>query len=52
MLLDGFLEEHYQIDPKDRWLLAAAEKNLPMVVPGWEDSTMAHIYDEKCTVAH
>src|SRR5882762_8038949 len=33
ILLSGKLKEHYQIDPKDSWLLAAAEKNLPMIVP-------------------
>ena len=31
ILLSGDLEESYQIDPKDSWLLAAAEKNLPDV---------------------
>ena len=40
LLLSGVLEEHYEIDIKDSWMYAAAEKNLPMVVPGWEDSTM------------
>ncbi|MFT7100724.1 MAG: deoxyhypusine synthase [Bacteroidia bacterium] len=52
MLLDGCLEEHYQIDPKDSWLLAAAEKNLPMVVPGWEDSTMGNIFASNCILGH
>lgn len=44
ILLSGKLKQYYQIDPKDSWLLAAAEKNLPMVVPGWEDSTLGNIY--------
>ncbi len=44
ILLSGKLKEHYQIDPKNSWLLAAAEKNLPMVVPGWEDSTLGNIF--------
>jgi deoxyhypusine synthase len=44
ILLSGKLEKHYQIDPKDSWLLAAAQKNLPMVVPGWEDSTTGNIF--------
>jgi len=43
MLLSKVLEPDYQIDPKDSWLLAAAQKNIPMVVPGWEDSTMGNI---------
>ena len=44
ILRSGALEKYYQIDPKDSWLLAAAEKNLPMVVPGWEDSTLGNMY--------
>ena len=44
VLRSGVLEEQYQIDPRDSWMLAAAEKNLPMVVPGWEDSTMGNMY--------
>jgi deoxyhypusine synthase len=44
ILLSGKLKKHYQIDPKNSWLLAAAEKNLPMVVPGWEDSTTGNIF--------
>ena len=34
----------FQIDPADSWLLAAAEKNLPIFVPGWEDSTLGNIF--------
>jgi deoxyhypusine synthase len=48
MLLSGVLEEYYEIDPKDSWLLAAAEKNIPIVVPGWEDSTMGNIFAGYC----
>jgi deoxyhypusine synthase len=44
LIRSGVLEQHYQIDPKDSWLVAAAEKNLPMVVPGWEDSTTGNIF--------
>ncbi len=44
LLLSGALEEHYQIDPADSWLMAAAEKDLPMVVPGWEDSTSGNMF--------
>ncbi len=44
LLLSGVLEQHYEIDPKNSWMLAAAQKNLPMVVPGWEDSTMGNIF--------
>jgi deoxyhypusine synthase len=48
ILLSGKLKEYYQIDPKNSWLLAAAEKNLPMVVPGWEDSTLGNIFASHC----
>lgn len=44
MLLSGALEEYYEIDLKDSWMYAAAEKNLPIIVPGWEDSTMGNIF--------
>ncbi|MCY4779309.1 deoxyhypusine synthase family protein [Sphingobacterium sp. UT-1RO-CII-1] len=44
LLLSGVLEEDYEIDPKNSWMLAAAERNLPIVVPGWEDSTMGNIF--------
>jgi deoxyhypusine synthase len=44
LIRSGVLEQYYQIDPKDSWLVAAAEKNLPMVVPGWEDSTTGNIF--------
>ncbi|MCL4861274.1 MAG: deoxyhypusine synthase family protein [Caldilineaceae bacterium] len=48
ILLSGKLEQHYQIDPRDSWLMAAAERNLPMFVPGWEDSTNGNIYASHC----
>jgi len=44
ILLSGELGQYYEIDPKNSWMLAAAEKNLPIVVPGWEDSTMGNIF--------
>lgn len=28
--------------------MAAAEKNLPMVVPGWEDSTLGNMFAAAC----
>ena len=44
LLLSGVLEKYYEIDIQDSWMYAAAEANLPMVVPGWEDSTMGNIF--------
>ena len=43
-LLSGELEEFYQVDPASSWMLAAAQKNLPLFVPGWEDSTMGNMF--------
>jgi deoxyhypusine synthase len=40
----GLIKESYQIDPKDSWMIAAAEKNLPIFTPGWEDSTLGNIF--------
>lgn len=48
MLLSGVLEQYYEIDPKNSWMLAAAKKNLPIIVPGWEDSTMGNIFASYC----
>ncbi len=48
LLLSGVLEPYYEIDPQNSWMLAAAEKNLPIVVPGWEDSTMGNIFASYC----
>ncbi|MCB0429339.1 MAG: deoxyhypusine synthase family protein [Flavobacteriales bacterium] len=48
MLTSGVLEQYYQIDPKNSWMLAAAQKNLPIIVPGWEDSTLGNIFASYC----
>lgn len=48
LLRSKVMEKDYEIDPKNSWVLAAAEKNLPMVVPGWEDSTMGNIFASYC----
>ena len=44
ILRGGKLKSEYQIDPRNSWMLAAMEKNLPMFVPGWEDSTLGNMY--------
>jgi len=48
MLLSGVLDPYFEADPNDSWVLAAAKKNLPIVVPGWEDSTMGNIFASYC----
>jgi deoxyhypusine synthase len=52
ILTSGVLEQSYQIDAKDSWMLAAAERNLPMFVPGWEDSTLGNMYSGHCIEGH
>ncbi len=42
------LKGSYQIPEKNSWLVAAAEKNLPIIVPGWEDSTLGNIFAARC----
>ena len=44
VLRDGALACEYQIDTRESWLVAAAERDLPMFVPGWEDSTLGNVY--------
>ncbi|MCB1198167.1 MAG: deoxyhypusine synthase family protein [Deltaproteobacteria bacterium] len=44
----GAFQQHAQIDPKDSWLIAACEKNLPLFVPGWEDSTLGNMFAAAC----
>ena len=48
MLLSGEMKPYYEIDPANSWMLAAAEKNLPIITPGWEDSTMGNIFASYC----
>ncbi len=48
VLREKTLEHHYEIDPKDSWLIAAMEKNLPIWTPGWEDSTLGNMYAAAC----
>lgn len=42
------LEKSFQIDKKNSWLYAAMERNLPIFVPGWEDSTLGNMYAGHC----
>jgi deoxyhypusine synthase len=42
------LKQFYEIDPADSWMMAAAHKDLPLFVPGWEDSTLGNIYAARC----
>jgi deoxyhypusine synthase len=44
LLRSQVLKEQYQIDPKASWMMAAMEKNLPIITPGYEDSTLGNMY--------
>ncbi len=44
LIKGGTIEKWYQIDPKDSWVVAACEKNIPIYTPGWEDSTLGNIF--------
>lgn len=43
-LIQSVPAKKYEGDPKDCWLLAAAKAKLPIVVPGYEDSTFGNIF--------
>jgi deoxyhypusine synthase len=38
------LEPYYQIPPEESWVLAAYDMKIPVVTPGFEDSTLGNIY--------
>ena len=42
------LQKSFQIDVKNSWLFAAMERDLPIFVPGWEDSTLGNMYAGHC----
>jgi deoxyhypusine synthase len=44
ILLSGELADSYQAQARNSWLLAAAEANIPIFTPGWEDSTLGNIF--------
>ncbi len=44
LLDDPSLAQHYQIAPEHSWVLAAKERNIPILTPGWEDSTHGNIF--------
>ena len=44
LLRSGVLEQYYEIDPKDSWVVAACDKNIPIIVPAWEDCTTGNIF--------
>jgi len=49
VLRSGVLASSYQANPAHSWMLAAAEHNVPLYVPGWEDSTLGNIFAARCS---
>jgi len=48
IIRSGALTPHYDIDPSESWMVAAAEADLPIFVPGWEDSTLGNLFTAHC----
>lgn len=44
LLDDPSLTDEYQADPENSWMLAAKDADIPVFVPGWEDSTLGNIF--------
>jgi deoxyhypusine synthase len=44
LLRAGKFVDAYEIDVNDSWLYAAMERDLPVFVPGWEDSTLGNMF--------
>jgi deoxyhypusine synthase len=51
VLRSGALRDRYQLDPAVSWVHAAMELDLPIFVPGWEDSTLGNVYAARCMTA-
>ncbi len=48
VIRSGGLAPHYEIDPAESWVVAASEADLPIFVPGWEDSTLGNVFAARC----
>lgn len=48
MIREGRIDDEHEIDPANSWMLAACEKDLPIFVPGWEDSTLGNMFASLC----
>jgi deoxyhypusine synthase len=48
LIRSGALKQYFQIDPKDSWMVAACEKDIPIICPGWEDATLGNIFAAHC----
>jgi deoxyhypusine synthase len=48
VLRSKVLQPLYEIDPRESWLVAACDADLPVFVPGWEDSTLGNVFAAHC----
>lgn len=44
VIRSGVLADHYEGNPAYSWMLAAADMDIPIFTPGWEDSTTGNLY--------
>ncbi|MDX2028453.1 MAG: deoxyhypusine synthase family protein [Alphaproteobacteria bacterium] len=44
VVLDPEFQKQFEIPKENSWVLAAAQANLPLYVPGWEDSTLGNFF--------
>ena len=42
------LHSAFQISPQHSWVYTAMEQQIPLFVPGWEDSTLGNMYAAHC----
>ena len=47
MVLSNEFQREFETDPDASWVLAAAKNNVPLFVPGWEDSTLGNFFVSK-----
>jgi deoxyhypusine synthase len=48
ILRSGEIKQHYQTDLRNSWVYAAMERQLPIFVPGWEDSSVGNSFAGAC----
>lgn len=48
ILFSSILEKYYQINAQDRWMLVAHKKKITIIVLGWENAIIGHIFTSYC----
>ena len=48
LVADARIRSHFDGDPAECWLLAAAEMNIPIIVGGYADSSFGNIFAAEC----